>query len=418
MSSGLLSRVFSVALRVGVLVAKFLLIIALANYFEPEDVGMYGLFVGTVGYFVFAAGFDFYVYSNRELISTAKERWREMLRDQAVFYLVAYIVVMPFLLGLFYFNVLPIAYAGWFIVILVVEHLTQEATRLAVAISRPLLSSVISFVRAGLWVVVLVVWMYFFPEHRTLDILFGFWLVGGLLAFLLSLSVVLSLDKTRSLASINWQWIKLGIKVAFPFFLGTMALHGIFIFDRYAVKFISSLEILGAYVLFLGIANALMSFLSAGVFIFYYPKMIEAYKEKNRNLFFSALRSMGIQVLVFSGVFSLVVMVCIDPLLIKVGKPVYMEYSYILPWLLLAFSLQAFSMLPHYALYAAKNDRPIIVSQFISLPLFLVFVVLLARCGVDGLAVPASLSLIFAFMLIWKTYYCLKHRKTWFHAEG
>lgn len=418
MRSGLLPRVFSVALRVGVLVAKFLLIIALANYFEPEDVGMYGLFVGTVGYFVFAAGFDFYVYSNRELISTAKERWREMLRDQAVFYLVAYIVLIPFLVGLFYLKVLPIAYAGWFIVILVVEHLTQEATRLAVAISRPLLSSVISFVRAGLWVVVLVVWMYFFPEHRTLDILLGFWLVGGLLAVLLSLSVVLSLDKTKSLASINWPWIKLGIKIAFPFFLGTMALHGIFVFDRYAVKFISSLEILGAYVLFLGIANALMSFLSAGVFIFYYPKMIEAYKEKNRNLFFSALRSMGIQVLVFSGVFSLAVMVCIDPLLIKVGKPVYMEYSYILPWLLLAFSLQAFSMLPHYALYAAKNDRPIIVSQFISLPLFLVFVALLAKCGVDGLAVPASLALIFAFMLIWKTYYYLKYRKTWFHAEG
>lgn len=418
MRSGLLPRVFSVALRVGVLVAKFLLIIALANYFEPEDVGMYGLFVGTVGYFVFAVGFDFYVYSNRELISTAKERWRGMLRDQAVFYLFSYVVLIPFFVGLFYFEILPMAYVAWFIVILVVEHLTQETTRLAVAISRPLLSSVISFVRAGLWVIALVVWMFFFPEFRTLDVLLGFWLVGGLLAVLLSLSVVLSLDKTKSLASINWPWIKLGVKIAFPFFLGTMALHGIFVFDRYAVKFISNLEVLGAYVLFLGISNALMSFLSAGVFIFYYPKMIEAYKEKNRNGFFSALRSMSIQVLVFSGVFSLAVMACIDPLLNKVGKPVYMEYSYILPWLLLAFSLQAISMLPHYALYAAKNDKPLIASQFISLFLFLAFVVLAAALGIDGLAVPISLVLVFAFMLVWKFYFYLKYRKAWFHARG
>lgn len=51
--SELISRLINVSLRGGTLVCKFLLIFFLAKFLSPEEVGLFGLIVASIGYSFF-----------------------------------------------------------------------------------------------------------------------------------------------------------------------------------------------------------------------------------------------------------------------------------------------------------------------------------------------------------------------------
>src|SRR5690606_936047 len=111
--------------------------------------------------------------------------------------------------------------------------------------------------------------------------------------------------------------------------------------DRYWFEALADLEVLGAYVLFMGISNALMSFLDAGVFAFSYPGLISAHSRQDARAFHHGLRKLLIQTLVLSAAFSVVALLTIGPLLQWLGKSLYLEYQGLFPWVLLATLLYA-----------------------------------------------------------------------------
>ena len=94
-------RASNLGLRGATLLSRFLLIFVLAKFLEPAEVGLYGLFVGTVTYFVMAVGFDFYTHASRDLIMSDQSQWCGLLRDQGAFYGLAYIAVLPFVVAVF-----------------------------------------------------------------------------------------------------------------------------------------------------------------------------------------------------------------------------------------------------------------------------------------------------------------------------
>lgn len=401
MSNQSLTRLINIALRGTTLASKFLLIFFLAKFLEPQELGLYGLLTVTISYALYLLGFDFYTFTTRELLKRERHEWGGLLKDQGALSLVLYIIVLPLLSLVFVEGLLPWSIAGWFFVLLVLEHLTQELSRLLIAISEQLLASVMLFLRSGIWAVIVTALMFFNEDMRELNMVLGSWTLGSFTALLLAIYRFRQLKISGWHKKIDWQWIGTGLKIAIPLLVATLALRGLLTVDRYWFADLVNLEVLGAYVLFMGISNALLSFLDAGVFAFIYPALISAHHKQDATAFRLKLRTLLWQTLILSIVFATVALLIIDPLLVWLNKPLYLENERLFPWTLLITLLSALGMIPHYALYAQGYDKPIIHSHIASLVIFIPITWLLSLYW-PLQAVPAGLCAAFLLILLWK----------------
>lgn len=396
-------RLINLALRGATLVSKFVLIFVLAKLLPLEDVALYGLMVATIAYALMALGMDFYTYATRDLIAAPTRRWAAILRDQSVFYLIAYAVVLPLGLLIFGQGLLPWRMALWFFPLLAAEHAAQELNRLLVAMSQPLWASVVMFLRSGLWALVVVACMWWSPASRNLSFVFGAWLLGATLACLVALWPLRQMDRQSLRNPVNWVWIWRGIKVALPFALATLCLRAMYTADRYLIEWLHSVEVLAAYVLFVGMANAVMSFLDAGVFSFQYPRLLSAASEGKSLAFAQEMKRLWRNTLVATTVLIVAAYGLAFPVLHWLDLPAYTNQVGLLPWTLLAAALTAISMVPHYALYARHRDRTIVMSHVAALPAFaLAAWVLWPVLG--HATVPAAVATSMAFILVFKLF--------------
>lgn len=399
-----LQRLLNVALRGITLASKFLLIFFLARFLEPAELGLYGLIAATIGYALYLLGFDFYAFTTRELIKRERSQWGGLLKGQGALTAVLYCVFLPLFCLIFVRQLLPWSLAGWFFALLMLEHLTQELSRLLIAISEQLMASLVLFLRSGVWAVAVAGLMFIEPESRTLDFVLGAWTLGGLSALLLGIYKVTQLKMGGWHTSVDWRWIRKGLKIAIPLLIATLAIRGVFTLDRYWFEALAGLEILGAYVLFMGVSNALMSFLDAGVFAFSYPGLIAAHSKQDASAFRQGLRRLLGQTLLLTAAFAVIALLLIGPLLQWLDRPLYMAQDNLFPWILLTTVLYAISMVPHYALYAQGHDRPIIQSHVASLIAFIPATWLFSFYS-PLLAVPLGLSAAFTLILLWKSWF-------------
>ncbi len=396
-------RLINLGLRGTTLVSKFLLIFFLAGFLEPKELGLYGLLLATIGYSMYLLGFDFYTYNTRELLKRDRSEWGGLLKDQGVLHLILYVLVMPLFLLVFSLGLLPWYLAGWFFALLVLEHLNQELMRLLVAISQQLTASWVLFLRSGAWALVITSWMFVDPTIRTLEAVLAAWMLGCLLALVLAIYRLKKLKLSGWSVCINWQWIYIGLKVAVPILISTLAIRAVFTIDRYWFEALQGLEALGAYVLFMGIANSLMSFLDAGVFSFSYPGLISAHNRADAGAFRGGLFRLLWQTLLLTVLFILIALLVIEPLLLLIDKPFYLSQLSLFPLVLSAIALYAVGMVPHYALYAQGLDKPIIFSHLGTVMVFVPVTALLAAEYPDK-AVLLGLIATFTILLIWKTW--------------
>ena len=402
MSSNRLAPLANVALRGMTLGSRFVLIFVLAKLLSPAEVGLYGLLTVTISYVIMAVGFDFYSYATRELINTDRKIWSALLRDQGVFYGITYAVILPLSIFIFWFGFLPWSLALWFFPLLVLEHVAQEFNRILVAISEPLWASVVLFLRQGLWSIVVAVWMWLVPDQRSLGSVFAAWAIGGLLACVTAATRLRGLDSKPLALSINWLWIKRGVLVAVSFAFATLSLRALYTVDRYWIEALGGLEVLAAYVLYVGIANVIMTFLDASVFTFIYPALIACVGKRDQAAFDKHMLRLTWQTLLITLSLSLIVLLLAKPLLVWLNKPVYSQHFSLLYWTVLATAFSGFSMIPHYGLYAHHRDKPIIFSHLASLPIFAISVYWL-NTVLQEAAIPAAMAITFLFLLFIKT---------------
>ncbi|WP_027360910.1 hypothetical protein [Halodesulfovibrio aestuarii] len=395
------NKLLNVFLRGTTLFSKFVLIFVLARYLKVDEVGLYGLLAATVVYGSCALGFEFYTYSTRKLLASPKKLWGEIVRDSCVFYCIAYIFLLPLLALLFEFSILPYSVCLPFYLILIFEHIGLEFNRFFVAISETLFASFLVFLKTSCWMLLVIPCIIIFPAFRHLEFVLIAWAAGALLACVFGCLKVRRIVSLKCERKVDWDWIFSGVKRAGYFYVSSMALVSLHVLDRYLIEFIGGYGVLSSYVLFSGISNSLGSFLDAGVFVFYYPKMITAYHNQDRKTFYQSLRSMSKQAVVLAVVFCAIAYLLLDFLLTWLNNPVYfenVEYCYLL---LLVAVVKAVSLLPQYALYACGVDKPIVQSNVFSLFLFIVFG---AVCVFDigDIKVPVILICCYFLQFIWR----------------
>lgn len=403
-------RVFSSLFRVATLAIRFAFIFFLAKFLTPAEVGLYGLFAAAIGYALYLVGLDFYTYSTRATINMSRQDIGRALKGQAALSGVLYIIATPLTLGILF------AYSGWpfymigiFVPILFLEHFNQEIFRFLVAQSEQMAASILLFIRQASWGVVAVACMMYSHQARNLALILFLWCIAGILAALggaLKLSVM-GISGWR--ATVDWVWVKKGALSSISFLISTLALRAIQTFDRYALEAIGGIEIVGAYVLFMGIAGSLLAFLDAGVFSFSYPKLIKSKHEEDEPEFSKQMRHMFWSTLTMCITFCLASYILLPYFLNWLGKEAYSSSIYIFYWVALAAILNAIGLVPHYALYAMDKDRLIIISHILALIVFIGGVFLL-KPHTSILSIPQSMSVAFAFILTWKSiFYFLDH---------
>lgn len=396
-----LSKLLNLSVRAATLGSRFLFVFFLAKLLSPEELGLYGLVTASVGYALYLVGLDFYTFTTRELVNTERSEWGFVLKNQAALSLLLYAVVLPLGLLVFVADLLPWHVAKWFFVLIVLEHVCQELGRLFVAVNEQLFASILLFLRQGSWAIVATAIMLLASGVRSLDTVFLTWVVAGILAVGMGF---LKLHKLRIggwQRRVDWGWIVKGVKIAVPLLVATLALRGVFTVDRYWLQSLVDLSAVGAYVLFIGISGTLMAFLDAGVFAYQYPAMIKSFHSGKAEDFKVQVRLMVKHTVVAIVGFSLISLLVLPFLLDWIGNPVYERYQHLYPWLLLAMVLNGLGMIPHYALYAQKQDRPIVHSHIWSLPVFYMVTFLVSRQS-PMLAVPLGLCASQAFILLWK----------------
>ena len=407
-------RLLNISLRCATLVSRFLFVFVLAKFLEPVEVGLYGLLGATISYVMMALGFDFYTYSTREMIVTDRSRWAAMLRDQGVFYGIAYVIFLPVCGLIFWYGFLPWTVAIWFFPLLVLEHTAQEFNRLLVALSEPLWASVVLFVRSGSWALGASIWLLFFPAQRSLDFVFAVWVTSVFIACLFGAFLLRRLAPGSLVCRVDWSWIKRGLCVAFPFLLGTVSLRAFYTFDRYWVESLEGLDVLAAYALFVGVSNAIASVLDASVFTFAYPSIVSAAEKKDKSEFSKKIINMYVQTFVVTIMLSIAALIIAKYAVNEIGRSVYKDNFIFLYWLVLANAFFSISMVPHYGLYALRKDRLIILSHIYAVPIFFISIIVMNQI-IGVLAVPVGMSITFLFLFGVKT--MLFHRCSPFAME-
>ncbi|MCQ8228304.1 MATE family efflux transporter [Pantoea trifolii] len=404
-------RIFNVTLRGLTLISRFLFIFFLAKYLEPSILGAYGIFTATVGYALYFVGLDFYVFTTREILKNDKKRWGGFLKNQACVSSVLYVFLLIALVFLIALQKITIIQTLWFFVILFFEHLNQEISRLLIAIHKQTVASVLLFLRQGLWAIIVVVLMMFYPVLRTLEFVFALWLASGVLTFVLGLLCLHKVGMGGWRDKIDYHWIKLGIQTSGIFLIATLALRGIQTVDRYWIQSLNGLDVVGAYVLFIGMASTLMTFLDAGVFSFSYPTLIKLHNDNKKTEFSKQLSKMTLSTILLTIVFVAVSLLVMPYLLKWTGKTVYFEYLDIYYVLMSATIFNALGMISHYALYAKGEDKIIIISHVTSMIVFALATVTISKWSAI-LCVPLGLNVAFLYIFIFKTLALVIERKS------
>lgn len=394
-------RVLSLALRISALGARFLLFFWLAFYLSPADVGLYGLIAATVSYGTLFMGMDFHLFSNREFKRAALEdRW-DILRASISTYLVIYVLAIPFLMIVFMADLLPWHIAGMFFAILTLEHIGQEIYRILVMMERVVLAGWVLFLRIGLWAIVVAILMMLDPRFQTMETVLIAWSIGALLAVVFAIPPLLELPRVRSVAKYGRNWVKSGFRVALPFLLGTLALRGMVVFDRYLIEFFASEDIQGVYVLFAGMAATLPALLEAGVFAFLSPKLIAAAKEQNRTGFALLVARMRRETNLAVAGFVILGVIGVQLVVAYLPNPIYGANMAVFYICLAAQIPLSMSMVFHFPLYAHGHHKPIIVTHILAFVVFIsaAFAISLAA---PLLAVPLALVVANTGLLIGK----------------
>jgi len=371
-------RRLAVVLRVVSLALRSLLVFALAGFLDVADVGLYGLLTVTVAYAMYPLGFDFYTYSTRQMMRNDHARWPTFLTSQAALSSVLYLVILPLLLLLFASGQLPWSVAPWFYILIPLEHLGIELERVLIAASATLGASVSLFVRQGLMPLVLLGALAVTPAAGELGIVLSLWAGCDLVGVLIALVLVRRRLHGYGVGTVDWAWLRRGVRVSGLLLVGTLSLRALFTADRQILLALTDFEVVGGYTLFVSVGNGITGLISAGVHQFKYPELVRLAHQADVQQFVSVLQRMLVQTMLVALLGSFLAIVLLPSFLDYVGRESYGSHAWVLPWVLASTCLYNLSLVPHFVLYALDADRAIVAIAVLGLVVFVAVVAAMA----------------------------------------
>lgn len=401
--------IINIGLRGLTLGTRMLMVIFLARYLGPADLGLYGLFIVTIAFSMYPLGFEFYTFSSRAIVKVKKYEMRQILKNQLCFHGAVYVIALPLLCIIFYYGILPQEYAVLFFMLVVLEHLNQEVMRLLVALQNQLAASFALFIRQGFWGIVVISIMYFVPKCRNLESILIAWCTGGALSLIFSACKIWNETNSqlKIVKSVDWRWIGKGLKIALPLFFASLSANLISTVDRYWYEYLNGLDALGAYVLYGSVATSILAFMDAGIFSIIYPKLLLNYVEKNFTGFKGNVKIMLHQTAAVATVFIIFCTVFGRWFYSLFDNKIYLADIHIFYIIIVSTFVQCLGYVAHYALYAIEKDRHIVIANIGSIILFVIITLNLVKYSPKN-AIPISIFFASIASLIYKWSFYLR----------
>lgn len=399
---------------------KFILLFSLAKLYGAKVIGVYGLIFSLVSLFTYVLGFEYYNVSGREFILNKKNKDRINVLINHFSVILTGSILIP-LIGFVPYFYSPLNGFEFLVVgLLFFELLSNEIYRMLIFMEKQIQASVLMFVRSAIWVYIFLFVYFIFSKNGYVlpsNYLYSFWLGSS------ALSIVLGLVLMGEYKSVFFK-IRLlvfskfydKIKLAKDFFFNAIFQRLIFTIDKYVLSFFSGVDITGIYTFFVGIALSMNSFMDAGVYSIYYPKLIKerhSYAEfENQYKRFSKV-VMIVAILLFA--FYLIVFY---PMIYVLNKVDFKGYIIVYIIVVSSITIMNYSGVYHYLLYVYGKERYIFISMLYSFVFFVVLIIpVIYLFGIYGLS--ALLLLTFFIMLYLKRRFCniLSNGKVYFFGS-
>lgn len=355
--------------RVAGLGGKFLLMLALAKTMPASVMGAFGLVTATISVCLYFVGLDFYIFSTRELLSlNRKKTVGDIIYNQGVFFILTYIILILLWSYITTYSHIT-AYSLIALGLVICEHLAQEIYRILIALKKNKVANFCLFLRSGAWCYILIPVIFF--KQVSLSIILSTWFCFSLLSVITSIIYLKYID-CLSLGRFipDLKWIFNGAKICAFFFIGTIAIRAMSYLDKVIALRYLNMDIIGVYVFYAGIANAIQSVIDVLVMTRFYPdviKNVQADDTVNANETIRNFKKNNWKLNV--SLYSLGYLFC---LLVAygTGKEIYLTYSFIFIFIGLSNIVLNISMPYHYWIYAKKNDGFLIWTNVLALIIF------------------------------------------------
>ena len=387
-------------LRAATIGIRAALVIGLAVWLEPAALGIYGVIGATITLTTYFYGLDFYTFTLRVLSTADLSAARYRLRDQFLLFgaiycigTIALVVILPF----FGLDVsLAVLAAG----IAVFQHAALELYRVLLRLEQTMQASLCLFLRDAAWVpFCLIAWLI--RGRLGLADVLEFWLAGSMIAFIVATRWFLQIAPSGVSRPFDSSWIVEGLKVGLRMLPGTLSLRGLFTVDRMLLATIATPETLGAYVFFSSLCGAAAGLFESGILPFYWPRVLEAARNGERERQIMAQRALTAVCLI--GAFGITLAAVVGGMVLAemLQHPAYRENVSFLVWIAGAYMAFIISNVPNYRLFAEKRDLAIVLSNVGAFACFVIAAGFLARTGV-ALTVPVALAGAVVLLLAFK----------------
>ena len=331
-----------------------------------------------------------------------------------------YLVFFPASAILYHYKMLPEGYFVWFIVLAAMEHVSTEINRLLNIMQMQLYASVVLFFRSSAWVVFMLPLMYAMPQFRTLDTLLWSWLIGVVISIIFGIySIFRSLPEWRVYIP-SYTWMLKGYKIGMLFILGTLAFQAISTMDKFLIKIVSGIDIVGIYVFYMSLTVGASAVIHAGVIVFSTPPIVAAFQNRQVQKA-EKLMSRFLTELLVSVTVMVVVLFALMPYVVSwVGKTEYIKYYEVFYLIMGTAVIIVMNSHPSTYLYANKHDLYILYSNISSFIVFLLlsgYVYLFDNIGygtlyeVAGIVLLTQLWLLIVKYIGYVYYYRKKYRE-------
>jgi O-antigen/teichoic acid export membrane protein len=411
-----LQKLFAIAFRGSSLSAKLLIIYILSKYYSAEQLGQYSLFNTTIILATFVVGFDYYSYSLRVIIKgKTKSIVQKAIVEQFTFYCLSYSV-----LGTILYIILRLwqgienNYLLIFFLLLISEHLSQELFRILNAIGEVVKANLIMFLRTGLWVIALLIYLIQANKIIALENIYLLWFCSSLLSVFVGFSLLQK--KTQLFSKLNFKQLKLsnyykGIISSFPFILCSLLVKGSEYSNRYIIDVLSTKEQVGIYSFYANFSGIIIVFVDVIFFSFYYPTLIKKITEGNSFETKVVINSWKTKIVYFSITVAIFIIILVHILLgTHFSGMIYQKYFPAIIGLSIGSCFMNQSILYHYVLYALNKDKLILKAHAISFIIgVLSSIISFLHFGLIGISITFAMTFYVLFRV--KKYYtdiCLK----------
>jgi O-antigen/teichoic acid export membrane protein len=362
----LVTQLVLLANRAAITGAKFLLAIYTARYLGLADLGIYGLLVAGTTIVPAIAGFGMTDWIVRRIVDLPSAQALPLMASRSTLTICVHLVLQPLLLlaDVLLGELVPVRLAALGGLILLLDNLNSEATDMLVARRRILLANGLTFLRAGLWPLLVIAVGLTFPQTRTLEAL----LIGWAAMLVASSSILLGLLAQGE----RWRHMRPQWGLFLPQLAGSRALYvkdvsgtlGIF-FDRFIISVFLGLELTGVYTFFWSITNVVHTLALVGMLLAQLASLLAAGRKADKTEFHAIERSLQIEIGGWTLLLSFGVAVATPLLLPYLGRPLLEDYLGVFWIILFATMLRIAADGYGYALLALNRDSEIAIVAFV-----------------------------------------------------